>query len=224
MNKAVNDIKIGIHYRDWMTDTPPHVSSGNILYSLGTSSGRGSQPLLCLQWPLTSTLEFSHDLLPTIERRHRYGLTPFPTCSRCPGRVEDGLHFFTSCPRVACAWDYGLHRAIMVSGIALNNNSLLYLAWPSRSARMEASITLAVITFTAWAWETRELPAALLPPDTKVRVVSGPGRSWWPTSIYLLNSPNPDPHYGFRISPSNDPWSKPSKITVNATLRTNMGE
>jgi hypothetical protein len=151
-----------------------------------------------------------HDLLPTMERRHRFRVVPSPNCSTCPGRVEDGLHFFTSCSRVAGAWDYVLHRAIMVSGMALNNNTLLYLAWPPRPARMEAAIPLAVVTFTAWAWETRDLPAALLPPDIKVRVdlaaAGGPHPSIFLTPQIRIRILDPD-------SPSNDPWSKPSKIT-----------
>jgi hypothetical protein len=162
--------KSALIYRDWMTDTPlPRVQLKHPLLPWDLIWQRLATPALP---PMATDLHFRvlHDLLPTMERRHRFGVIPSPICSRCPGRVEDGLHFFTSCSRVAGAWDYVLHRAIMVSGMALNNNSLLYLAWPSRPARMEAAITLAVVTFTAWAWETRELPAALLPPDIKVRV------------------------------------------------------
>ena len=63
-----------------------------------------------------------------------------------------------------------LHRAILASGMALTNQSLFYLAWPARPARLEAALTLAVITFSSWAWETRELPDALLPADIQVKV------------------------------------------------------
>jgi len=107
----------------------------------------------------------------TRERRHRFRDAPSPACLRCPAPVEDGLHFFTTCPRVAGAWDYLLHRACMVLGAALTNQTLLYLAWPSMpGGRAEAAVVLAVCTFTAWAWETRELQQPLLPPDLKTRV------------------------------------------------------
>jgi hypothetical protein len=162
--------KSALIYRDWMADTPPpRVQLKHPLLPWDLIWKRLATPALP---PMATDLHFRvlHDLLPTMERRHRFRVVPSPNCSTCPGRVEDGLHFFTSCSRVAGAWDYVLHRAIMVSGMALNNNTLLYLAWPPRPARMEAAITLAVITFTAWAWETRDLPAALLPPDIKVRV------------------------------------------------------
>jgi hypothetical protein len=84
--------------------------------------------------------------------------------------VEDSLHFFTSCPRVAGAWDNILHRAILLSGLALTNRSLFYLAWSARPARMEAGLTLAVITFSTWAWETRDLADPLLPADYQVKI------------------------------------------------------
>ena len=59
----------------------------------------------------------------------------------------------------------------MVLGVALNNTTLLYLAWPLMpGGRAEAAVVLAVCIFTAWAWETRELQASLLPPDLKTRV------------------------------------------------------
>ena len=71
---------------------------------------------------------------------------------------------------MAGAWDNLLHRAILVSGLALTNKSLLFLAWPARPGRLEAALTLAVTTFSAWAWETRELPDTLLPIDFQVKV------------------------------------------------------
>jgi hypothetical protein len=59
----------------------------------------------------------------------------------------------------------------MVLGAALTNQNLLYLAWPSMpGGRAEAAVVLAVCTFSAWAWETRELQQPLLPPDLKTRV------------------------------------------------------
>jgi hypothetical protein len=43
---------------------------------------------------------------------------------------------------------------------------------------MEAGLTLAVITFSAWAWETRDLSDTLLPADYQVKIAlaaaSGP--------------------------------------------------
>jgi hypothetical protein len=96
----------------------------------------------------------------------------------CPALVEDGLHFFTSCPRVARAWDNVLHRAILVSGLALTNRTLFYLAWPARPVRLEAILILAVITFSAWASETRNLADPLLSADYQIKITlaaaSGP--------------------------------------------------
>jgi hypothetical protein len=87
--------------------------------------------------------------------------------------VEDSLHYFTFCPRVAGAWDNIHHRLILVPGLDLTNQSLLFLAWSLRPDRLEATLTLAVITFTAWSWETRDiLPATLLHIDIQVKIGS----------------------------------------------------
>jgi len=107
----------------------------------------------------------------TRERRHRFRESPSPACLHCPAPVEEGLHFFTSCPRVAGAWDFLFHRACMVLGEALTNMTLLYLTWPPTfGGGAEAAVVQAVCTFTAWACETRELQPPLLPPDLKTRV------------------------------------------------------
>ncbi len=62
-----------------------------------------------------------HSILPTRERLHRTRQVPSSACLHCPVPIEDGLHFFTTCRRVAAAWDYLLHQAIMVLGLALTN-------------------------------------------------------------------------------------------------------
>jgi hypothetical protein len=44
--------------------------------------------------------------------------------------VEDILHFFTACPRVAAAWAFLGHRAAFSMGRPLTDQDLLFLAWP----------------------------------------------------------------------------------------------
>jgi len=157
-------------YRDLLTDLPPpriQLKLPALPWDLIWQ--RLATPLLP---PIAVDCHFQalHNLLPTRERLHRLGLAPSPACLHCPALVEDGLHLFTSCPRVAGAWDNLLHRAILVSGLALTNHTLLFLAWPARPGRLEAALTLAVTTFSAWAWETRDLPDPLLPIDYQVKV------------------------------------------------------
>ena len=157
-------------YRDWMVDQPlPRIQLQLPLLPWDLVWKRLSGPFLP---PEAVDLHFRalHNILLTMERRHRFGDSPSPHCPRCPTLVEDSLHFFTSCPRVAGAWDNILHRAILLSGLALTNRSLFYLAWSARPARMEAGLTLAVITFSTWAWETRDLPDPLLPADYQVKI------------------------------------------------------
>jgi hypothetical protein len=71
--------------------------------------------------------------------------------------------------RAAGAWNNILHRATP-SVLALTNQSLLFLAWPPRPARLETALTLAVITFTDWAWETRNLPSTILHVDIQPKI------------------------------------------------------
>jgi len=127
-----------------------------------------------------------HNILLTMERRHRFGDSPSPHCPRCPTLVEDSLHFFTSCPRVAGAWDNILHRAILLSGLALTNRSLFYLAWSARPARMEAGLTLGV----GDKGPPRPPPTSRLPSQNR------PGCGWRPAPFSLLISFNPDPDFG----------------------------
>ncbi len=133
-----------------------------------------------------------HNILLTMERRHRFGDAPSPHCPRCPTLVEDSLNFFTSCPRVAGAWDNILHRAILLSGLALTNRSLFYLAWSARPARMEARLTLAVITFSAWGDKGPRGP----PPTSRLSSQNCPGCGWQPAPFLLLIFFNPDPDFG----------------------------
>jgi hypothetical protein len=157
-------------YKDWLTDLPlPRIQLKLPLLPWDLVWKRLAAPLLP---PLEVDLHFRalHNLLLTMERRHRFGDAPSSACPHCPALVEDSLHLFTSCPRVAGAWDYLLHRAILVSGMALTNSSLFFLAWPARPARLEAALVLAVVSFSAWAWETRDTQTPLLPPDLKTRV------------------------------------------------------
>ena len=58
----------------------------------------------------------------------------------------------------------------MALGVALTDASLLHLAWPPTTAKVNAAITLAVITFTHWAWDSRGQPGVLAPPELQARV------------------------------------------------------
>jgi hypothetical protein len=44
-----------------------------------------------------------HNVLPIQACRHRLGVADSAACRRCDAAVEDKVHFFTGCPRVADA-------------------------------------------------------------------------------------------------------------------------
>ena len=60
--------------------------------------------------------------------------------------------------------------ATITLGVALTDETLLFLAWPPSAARSDAAVVLAVTTFTAWAWATRSSPEVLAPHILQARV------------------------------------------------------
>ena len=120
-----------------------------------------------------------HNLLDVMANKHHWRVAPSPNCPRCrpPGPPETILHFFTACERVSASWHFLFFRASIALGVTLTDESLLLLAWPSKTARADAAVVLAITTFTAWAWSTRDLPDVLAPPDlrARVRVAAAPG-------------------------------------------------
>jgi len=108
-----------------------------------------------------------HNILPLQVRRHRLRLSPSAACERC-GVVEDVLHFFTACPRVAEAWSYLVWRASLAIGSPVSDRRLLFLAWPPCVA--DIHVTLAVLSFLEWAWESREGGVDLDPEELVARV------------------------------------------------------
>ena len=173
-------------YRDWMVNQPPpRIQQKLPLLPWDLTWKRLSGPLLP---PEAVDLHFRalHNILLTMERRHRFGDAPSPHCPRCPTLVEDSLHFFTSCPRVAGAWDNILHRAILVSGLALTNRSLFYLGVGDKGPRGSS-------------------------PTSRLSSQNCPGCCWRPASFSLLNFSSIRIRMLDPDSPNNDPWSKPSK-------------
>jgi len=126
--------------------------------------------------PLAVDLHFSvlHDLLPVRATLHHLRMpeAPSPDCLVCrpPAPPETSLHFFTKCSRVSAAWHFLFFKATMALGVALTDATLLHLAWPPTTARVDAAVTLAVITFSHWAWASRGQPGVLAPPELQARV------------------------------------------------------
>ena len=124
--------------------------------------------------PEAVDLHFSlmHNLLCVTANLHHWGREPSPACPRCRPPAEDDtiLHFFTSCARVSAAWHYLFFKATLTLGVALTDEALLLLAWAPATPRAEAAVTLAVTTYTAWAWTSRDSPDVLAPHDLRARV------------------------------------------------------
>jgi hypothetical protein len=121
-------------------------------------------------------LHFSllHNLLDVQANKHHWGVAPSPACLTCqpPAASETVLHFFTACSRTSAAWHFLFFRATIILGVALTDETLLFLAWPPTAARADAAVVLAVTTFTAWAWATRSSPDELAPHFLKARVAT----------------------------------------------------
>jgi hypothetical protein len=109
-----------------------------------------------------------HNILLVQDRCHCLRLAPSPHCDRCPGLVEDVLHFFTSCSRVEAAWAFLAFRVALLVGGPVPDRSLLFFAWPA--SRWDPPIALAVAAYAALAWETQEEVGLLLPTLVRARV------------------------------------------------------
>jgi len=142
-------------YKDFLSSPPPpkvEVRVGDIPWWLawGRLAIRGL-PAVAVDVAFMAL----HNILPIQVRRHRLGLAPSPNCQRCGGvEVEDGLHFFTSCPRVAAVWAYLVWKVALAVGGPVQDRRVFLLAWPPSA--QDLSVALAVLTYLEWVWEARD--------------------------------------------------------------------
>jgi hypothetical protein len=113
-----------------------------------------------------------HNILPLRVRKHRFGMEPSPACLRC-GEVEDVLHFFTACPRVADSWAYVAWRVSLTMGGPVQDKKILFLAWPPSGEDLHVS--LAVCTYLEWVWDSREVEGDLVLGELVARVATRAG-------------------------------------------------
>jgi len=120
--------------------------------------------------PLVVDVGFSylHNILPLQVRLHRFAMAASPACLRCGAAMEDVLHFFTVCPRVADAWAVLSLAAGRALGGAIPDRSLLFLHLPLHVG--ELAVVLAVLTFAELAWSTRDVNTPISPLVLKARV------------------------------------------------------
>ena len=109
-----------------------------------------------------------HNILPLQSRRFRLNLAPTAACLHCQAAVEDPVHFFTVCPRVADAWACLATAVARFLGGPPLDRRLLYLSWDISA--VDRHVALAVATFVDWAWETRSDPGRLEPGELVARV------------------------------------------------------
>jgi hypothetical protein len=86
------------------------------------------------------------------------------------GSLGDSSPFLHQLLQDLCtaAWHLLLFKATLTLGVALTDETLLFLAWPPSAARADQSVVLAVTTSTAWA--TRSSPEVLAPNILQARV------------------------------------------------------
>jgi hypothetical protein len=128
-----------------------------------------------------------HNILPLQVRRHRFNIVPTPACPRCQAPVEDVVHFFTGCPRVAEAWEFLAHRAALcLGGAPVQDRLLLFLAWPRfPPSAAENAVALAVVVFCELAWSTRAAASDLSPEAVRSAVDAAAAVGPFP-SIFCL--------------------------------------
>jgi len=125
--------------------------------------------------PQLAEIGFSYlnNILPLQVRRHRLRKVASPACERCGSPVEDVLHFFTACPRVAAAWECLLFYICRLLGGPISDRSLLFLAFPI--SVHEIHIIYAVLSFADLVWSGRHEVAALTPQAVKACVGGASG-------------------------------------------------
>jgi hypothetical protein len=119
------------------------------IWSLLTASGLP-------QTAVDVTFSMLHNILPLEVRRHRLNLADTPACRRCGAAVEDTVHFFTRCPRVAAAWDGLAAAAGRALGGPIPDDHLLHLHLPMLPG--ELAVVLAVVVYVEMVWTTRDDP------------------------------------------------------------------
>jgi zinc-binding in reverse transcriptase len=106
-----------------------------------------------------------HNVLPLQARQHRLGVADSAACRRCDATVEDSVHFFTRCPRVADAWASLATADGQVLGGPLPDLHLLFLHLPAAPPLL--AVILAVVVYVELAWATRDEPGLLSPQDVR---------------------------------------------------------
>ena len=112
------------------------------------------------------------NILPTGERRHRLRIAPSPACNHCAATHDNIIHTFTSCRRVAEAWESLLYKACCLLGGPVTDADLLYLKFPITAS--EIHIIFAVLSYADLAWSTRGEQAALTPLAVRARLARPP--------------------------------------------------
>jgi hypothetical protein len=110
-----------------------------------------------------------HNILPTPARRHRLGLDPSAVCAFCADPFADVRHLFVACARVTAAWSRLFYRASLVLPFPLDDELLLYLAWPPGCGD-DNILVEAVTAFTDWVWTAGDAQR-LLDPGSLQQVV-----------------------------------------------------
>ena len=132
----------------------------------------GRLALPALPQPLFEAgFNFINNILPTEERRHRLRLAASPACTFCGAALDNLVHAFTACRRVAEAWECLLLRASRLLG-PIRDLDLLFLKFPPRQA--EIHVIYAIVAFIDLVWATRGGQAALSPLALKERLARAP--------------------------------------------------
>ena len=133
----------------------------------------GRLALPCLPQPLIEIgFSFLNNILTTGERRHRLRRTPTPACDHCAAPLDNILHTFTSCRRIADAWENIVYVASVLLGGPVSDSDLLFLKFPIST--VEIHIIFAVLTFADMVWSTRAAPTPLSPLAVRARLAHPP--------------------------------------------------
>ena len=125
------------------------------------------------------SFQLLHDVLPLRGRLARFGVEAAAFCPRCPHQVvEDSLHLFTACARVAELWQQ-LVAALLPHTGPLADRDILFLAWPPLARDVDLSITLLVYHHLVWTTRADARPPTFGKLSAALRAKPAPFLPLW---------------------------------------------
>ena len=124
------------------------------------------------------SFQLLHNILPVRARLARWGQPAAATCPLCPGVIEDTLHVFVRCPRIAALWEQLLAALVVHTG-PVADEELLLLAWPPTARDGDLAVALRSYHHLVWASRSEDWPPSFRRLTAGLRALPAPYMPLW---------------------------------------------